>query len=119
MLFNQSLDDGSWPASKVLRFPGWMVEISSDHSCAFRQMDIFAQDPNIGLANSAKVSGKFLGADFNTNNLAELKASMHKALAEYGLYDDEATAMLKTWELSYFKSPGLRFFYIVPRAWVD
>ena len=27
--------------------------------------------------------------------------------------------MLRTWELSYFKSPGLRFFYIVPRAWVD
>jgi len=27
--------------------------------------------------------------------------------------------MLQTWELSYFKSPGLRFFYIVPQAWVD
>jgi hypothetical protein len=36
-----------------------------------------------------------------------------------GLYPDEATAMLKTWELSYFKSPGLRFFYIAPKTWVD
>ena len=44
---------------------------------------------------------------------------MHDALVQAGLYPDEATAMLKTWELSYFKSPGLRFFYIVPRAWTD
>ena len=44
---------------------------------------------------------------------------MQAALVKAGLYPDEASAMLRTWELSYFKSPGLRFFYIVPRAWVD
>jgi len=44
---------------------------------------------------------------------------MQAALVKEGLYPDEASAMLRTWELSYFKSPGLRFFYIVPRKWVD
>ena len=27
--------------------------------------------------------------------------------------------MLRTWELSYFKSPGLRYFYVAPKSWVD
>jgi len=36
-----------------------------------------------------------------------------------GLYTDEADAMLKTWELAYFKSPGLRLFYLLPQQWTD
>jgi len=27
--------------------------------------------------------------------------------------------MLKTWELAYFKSPGLRLFYLLPQQWTD
>jgi len=27
--------------------------------------------------------------------------------------------MLATWDVSYFQSPGLRVFYIVPREWTD
>jgi hypothetical protein len=67
----------------------------------------------------AHVSEKFAAADFAAGNLAKLKSSMQTALVKAGLYPDEASAMLRTWELSYFKSPGLRFFYIVPRQWVD
>ncbi len=48
-----------------------------------------------------------------------LHADMHKALTVDGLYDDEATALLSTWERAYFKSPGLRLFYVVPREWTD
>ena len=44
---------------------------------------------------------------------------MHQALVNAGLFPDEATAMLKTWELSYFKSPGRRLFYLTPRGWTD
>ena len=40
-------------------------------------------------------------------------------LTAAGLYRDEAQAMLKTWEHSYFKSPGQRIFYIVPSEWVE
>ena len=44
---------------------------------------------------------------------------MKNSLIEEGLYAEEADAMLKTWEVSYFKSPGQRLFFIVPRAWTD
>ncbi|HTU25192.1 MAG TPA: hypothetical protein VMF30_07330, partial [Pirellulales bacterium] len=40
-------------------------------------------------------------------------------LVEAGLFDDEATAMLATWRRPYFTSPGLRLFFVVPRAWTD
>ncbi len=33
-----------------------------------------------------------------------------------GLYHDEAVAMAKTWEKSYFRTPGLRYLYILPRS---
>jgi hypothetical protein len=48
-----------------------------------------------------------------------LHEDMHKTLTIDGLYDDEATALLSTWERAYFKSPGLRLFYVVPRQWTD
>jgi len=32
---------------------------------------------------------------------------------------DEAQALLETWKLSYFRSTGLRLFFMVPRAWTD
>jgi hypothetical protein len=41
------------------------------------------------------------------------------ALTNKGLYEDEAGAMLETWEAAYFKTPGTRLFFIVLRAWVD
>ena len=52
-------------------------------------------------------------------NLQQLRASMKQALVSAGLFDDEANAMLSTWEKSYFKSGGLRLFYLVPRDWTD
>jgi hypothetical protein len=44
---------------------------------------------------------------------------MRQALQEDGLFADEAEALLNTWEQSYFKSAGLRLFFMVPRAWTD
>lgn len=40
-------------------------------------------------------------------------------LVNAGLYEDEAKAMLNTWQESYFKRPGLRVFWIVPEQLVD
>ena len=98
---------------------GWLAEIRSDGSCAFRVISSFQEGDRSRVHPLADFSSKFELSDFGADNLTKLKSSMHDALVKEGLYDDEATAMLKTWELSYFKSPGLRFFYIVPRAWVD
>ena len=44
---------------------------------------------------------------------------MHAALMADGLFDDEAEAMLNTWELGISRAAGQRLFFIVPRAWTD
>jgi hypothetical protein len=36
-----------------------------------------------------------------------------------GLSAAEATAMIATWRESYFQAPGIRVFWIVPRAFTD
>lgn len=41
------------------------------------------------------------------------------ALVSSGLYKDEATAMVNTWENGYLKVPGLRLLYILPNSEVD
>ena len=59
---------------------------------------------------------EFAGADYSSANLDKLRGEMRVALKEEGLFLDEADALLNTWELSYFKSAGLRLFFMVPRA---
>jgi hypothetical protein len=96
---------------------GWLVEIQPDGLCAFRSIGPFGLDGNVHPFT--QFSSRFLPSDFSAAKLDQLKASMQAQLIKEGLYPDEASAMLRTWELSYFKSPGLRFFYIAPNAWVN
>lgn len=49
----------------------------------------------------------------------ELRDSMHAGLVAEGLYPNEAEAMLNTWRISYFESPGLRVFYCLPGQWTE
>ncbi len=49
----------------------------------------------------------------------QLRATFVRALTAEGLYGDEAEAMLDTWWHSYFQKPGLRVFWVVPRAFTD
>ena len=61
-------------------------------------------------------------ATFRTDDygpVKKLREEMKTALIEDGLFADEAEALLSTWELSYFKSGGMRLFFLVPRAWTD
>ena len=48
-----------------------------------------------------------------------LKNRLYSSLTEAGLTPAEASAMLATWKESYFETPGLRVFWIVPRAFTD
>lgn len=48
-----------------------------------------------------------------------VKTNFKNALVAAGLYKDEAEAMLKTWQHSYFDVPGLKVFWIVPRPVTD
>ena len=102
----------------------WIVDIHENGVCAFRDLaQTEAKDAlgplTIGHVWFPNFSASFEEADFRRENLSLLKNSMQTALMKAGLYHDEASAMLRTWELSYFKSPGLRFFYIVPPSWLD
>lgn len=99
--------------------PGWLVEIRPDGTCAFRAVEERKDAGEFNLVFLGDVNSSFANADFSTANLSGLQAAMQAELVKQGLYPDEASAMLRTWEVSYFKSPGLRFFYIVPRVWTD
>jgi hypothetical protein len=96
----------------------WLTEIRPDGSLAFRrlkQVTLTARENDILAATPAV----FPTAEFSKQNLALFRANMRRALVEEGLFGDEADALLNTWELSYFKSAGLRLFFVVPRAWTD
>lgn len=49
----------------------------------------------------------------------ERTRALREPLKTAGLTEDEANAMLATWKESYFDAPGLRVFWIVPRAFTD
>jgi hypothetical protein len=51
-------------------------------------------------------------------SLDSLIVNLKSALVAAGLYDKEAEAMIKTWRNSWFE-PGMRVFYILPRAETD
>ena len=95
----------------------WLVDIRPDGEVAFRSI------PAVTLPRPgkfvAKTSSHFRPGDYSADNRRKLKGALHEALMAEGLFDDEAQALLNTWELSYFKSAGLRLFFMVPRAWTD
>lgn len=52
-------------------------------------------------------------------NAGELGRALEEALVENGLYEKEARSMVRTWEKSWFHTPGVRVLYVVPRGWTD
>lgn len=119
----------------------WLVHVRDNGSAAFRPLGPakltgepgheLARAP-VDFASISKSTGRKEKSDaanddreeallggYTTTSLAELRADMRKQLIADGLFTDEADAMLKTWELAYFKSPGLRLFYLLPQEWTD
>lgn len=71
---------------------------------------------NISLAEGMRARQKIV---VNLNDPIEeeeeeLFYEFREKLIDHGLYEDEADAMLETWKKSYFETPGLRVFWIVP-----
>ena len=96
----------------------WLVDVKSDGTVAYRSF------PSVSLSGGAdrvlaKTAGQFRDAEFSKPNFSSLLAAMQTALVEDGLFEDEARALLKTWQDAYFKSPGMRLFFLVPREWTD
>jgi hypothetical protein len=96
----------------------WLVDIRDDGEVAFRPLPPLTLDPDPNKV-LIQTPAEFSSDEFDSANLDLLKCSLKSALVREGLFDDEAQALLNTWELSYFKSPGLRVFFLVPRAWTD
>src|SRR5262249_6339254 len=98
----------------------WLVEIRPNKTCAFRTVDGFDGLPADGQSHVvATVSATFQASDFAAGHLKKLSDSIHAALMADGLFADEADALLNTWKLSYFETPGMRLFYLLPRTWTD
>ncbi len=96
----------------------WVVDIHDDGSTAFRELPAATIGNDAGKAVTS-FSADFAATDYAAQNRVTLMARMHAALRGDGLFADEATALLATWEVSYFRNPGLRLFFLVPRAWTD
>lgn len=92
----------------------WLVQVTPQGEVAFRQLCKSNSLP----APNQKFQYRFDASEFS-EKADNLKSEMHAALVENGLYADEASAMLATWNRAYFESPGLRLFYLVPRSWTD
>ena len=97
--------------------PLWLVDVRPNGSCAMRTIDHvdLSQGPE---KTAATIPATFSASDYAAD-LKPLRKSMHAALVDNGLFDDEAEALLNTWEVSYFKRPGLRLFFMVPQMWAD
>ncbi|MDI3287147.1 hypothetical protein [Polyangium sp. 15x6] len=48
-----------------------------------------------------------------------LGEAVTSALDGAGLYHDESLAMVATWKRQWFRTPGLRVFYLAPQTWTD
>jgi hypothetical protein len=95
----------------------WLVDIHGNQ-VAFRAADGFTIAN--GSTNIAQtIPAQFADSDYSRANALRLRNALLAALKDEGLFEDEAAALLETWKISYFQSPGLRLFFIVPRAWTD
>jgi hypothetical protein len=93
----------------------WLADIRADGTGAFRVLEPFTEE----TAFLVKTASTFAPEDYSADAIKRLRDVMRKALIAAGLFEKEANAMLNTWQASYFKSPGLRLFFLVPRAWTD
>lgn len=88
----------------------WLLEVLADGRCAFRPL----RPIRTGEQPRAILPDFFPPYAYTHENLGRLKKSMRDALITEGLFAAEADALLATWEVSYFQSPGIRLFYICP-----
>jgi hypothetical protein len=93
----------------------WVVNILADGRVWFNRSQTTIDGGRVQVPEVFKSDPP----QYDTAHLAKLRESMKKELTAEGLYDDEAEAMLNTWERSYFQNPGTRVFFVVPQSWTD
>ncbi len=93
----------------------FLVDIRPDGLLAYRTVDMAGG----GQEPIAAGSERFADDAYAPTRAAALRRELALELTASGLFGDEAEALLSTWDASYFRSPGLRLFFLVPRTWVD
>lgn len=93
----------------------WLADIRAGGTAAIRTIKL---EPESG-GPLAVCPAAFPETDYSADAVPRLRALLEKALVEGGLFDDEASALLNTWEASYFQSSGTRLFFLVPQTWTD
>ena len=104
-----SLRDGAPDLETLPRL--WLVDVGADGHLFLKVVK-----PAGRTAQAPVFTGDLAGA---WNNRLGLELELAEALVAAGLHADEAAAMLETWKLSYFESPGWRVFFLLPRSWID
>ncbi len=96
----------------------WLADIRADGAMAFREIEgIDSGTPSEDQIRTT--DGRFDEEEYSTEHMVQLRASMRQAVVATGLYEDEADALLNTWKVSYFKSSGLRLFFLLPAEWTN
>jgi hypothetical protein len=105
------------PPDATLTNAHWLAEFRADGTCAYTRLTDQRQADRASRAPT--FPGRFADADFSADNAKQLRGELRQGLIRDGLFEDEADAMLNTWERSYFQGVGQRVFFLVPRAWTD
>jgi hypothetical protein len=109
-----------WLSADSARIPAtWLLDVSSDRRLAFRSLGPITLSRRETGAELARVTFPTTRSAAAGDQLAALRRDVKDALIRAGLFEDEAEAMLETWNESYFRAPGRRLLYIVPREWID
>jgi hypothetical protein len=98
--------------------PMLLVDVRGDGLMAYRSLGPVSLAVPDGKP-VATTDGAFTDTDYAAENRDKVRAKLHAGLVNDGLNADEADALLNTWDASYFRRPGLRLFFLVPRQWTD
>ncbi|MDB5329926.1 MAG: hypothetical protein JWP03_1077 [Phycisphaerales bacterium] len=98
--------------------PLWLLDVRDDGTSAMRAIDPAAFHGEAEKAQ-AEIPATFSPSEYSKDTLAAMRKELHGALMHDGLYSDEADSLLNTWEVSYFRRPGLRLFFMVPPVWTQ
>ncbi len=86
----------------------WLVDVLPGGRCAWRT-----------AAGPGAIAGTFAQSEYTASARSRLREDLRADIVAAGLFPDEADALLNTWEVSYFRSPGQRLFFLVPQPWTD
>ncbi|MBA3700438.1 MAG: hypothetical protein H0W78_16450 [Planctomycetes bacterium] len=98
----------------------WLADLRGDGTAAFHTVDVAIHHlRSLDEPAFSDIAATFTANEYSAERLKLLRQELHTALVADGLFADEALALLATWEASYFKAPGQRLFFLVPREWTD